>query len=83
MLAENDYEVVILDLGLPDGSGWTLLPFIAAKHPEPRVVVFSAHELSDADTRHFAASLVKSSTDNARLLSTLKRQIARNKQRPS
>lgn len=77
MLGENNYDLVILDLGLPDGSGWTLLPIIGKKRPEPRVVVFSAQELSERDAQQFAACLVKSSTDNAKLLSTLESQLQR------
>ena len=78
LLSENAYDLVILDLGLPDGSGWSLVPVIASKQPEPRVVVFSASELSEHDSQQFAACLLKSSTDNDRLLSTLRTQIQRN-----
>ena len=78
LLSENAYDLVILDLGLPDGSGWSLVPVIASKQPKPRVVVFSASELSGHDSQQFAACLLKSSTDNDRLLSTLRTQIQRN-----
>jgi len=62
--------VVILDLGLPDGSGLELLPVIQGLEHPPPVVVFSA---SDTATRvdvqqAVVASLVKSRTSNERLL---------------
>jgi len=69
-LATRTFDVVILDLGLPDGSGLELLPVIQGLEHPPPVVVFSA---SDTATRvdvqqAVAASLVKSRTSNARLL---------------
>ncbi|BAL24108.1 PAS domain S-box protein [Azoarcus sp. KH32C] len=74
-LAEHVYDLVILDFALPDGSGWELLPLISAQTPPPRIVVFSASDVSQYDAQHFAACLVKSNTDNARLLGTLQAQI--------
>ncbi|EXI87593.1 MAG: Sensor protein FixL [Candidatus Accumulibacter regalis] len=69
-LATRIFDVVILDLGLPDGSGLDLLPLIQGLAQPPAVVVFSA---SDAETplaaqRAVAASLVKSRTSNERLV---------------
>ncbi|HJV27491.1 MAG TPA: PAS domain S-box protein [Aromatoleum sp.] len=69
------YDLIILDFALPDGSGWELLPLISAQSPPPRVVVFSANDVSQCDAQHFAACLVKSNTDNARLLGTLRAHI--------
>jgi DNA-binding response OmpR family regulator len=35
------YDVVILDLGLPDGSGWDLLPDIKTAAPNSRLVILT------------------------------------------
>ncbi|MCF8150041.1 MAG: CHASE domain-containing protein [Burkholderiaceae bacterium] len=64
------FDLVLLDLGLPDGSGLDLLPQIQGLPHSPQVVVFSA---SDIDQRaeamkEIAASLVKSRTSNERLV---------------
>lgn len=75
LLRARQYDLVILDLGLPDGSGWDLLPLLSERALEAKVVVFSASNLSHADAQHFAASLVKANTDNATLLATIKRHI--------
>ncbi|NMG76045.1 response regulator [Aromatoleum diolicum] len=75
-LAAHAYDLIILDLNLPDGSGWELLPLISLQASRPRVVVFSASDVSRQHAQHFAACLVKSSTDNPTLLATLRAQIA-------
>jgi|GEM_PF-1238303 len=40
-LASGHYDLVILDIDLPDGYGWSLLPDIHALNPPPAVVVLS------------------------------------------
>ncbi len=69
-LEQQAFDLVLLDLGLPDGSGLDLLPLIQGLPHSPQVVVFSA---SDIDQRaeamkEIAASLVKSRTSNERLV---------------
>jgi signal transduction histidine kinase/DNA-binding response OmpR family regulator len=44
-VALDRFDVVILDLTLPDESGWDLLPYIRAQQPDARVVVLSSSEL--------------------------------------
>jgi len=75
MLAKNSYSLVILDLSLPDGCGRDLLPVIAALRPQPRVVVFSANDVTGKEAEAFAACLLKSATSNDKLLAVLKSQI--------
>ena len=74
-LASQRYDLVILDLSLPDGCGSELLPMIAAMRPEPRVLVFSASDVPHEEAERFAACLVKSVTTNADLLNMIKAQI--------
>ena len=38
------FDVVVLDLSLPDGEGTELIPEIRNRHPRTRVVVLSARE---------------------------------------
>lgn len=42
-----DYDLVFLDLNLPDGNGLTLVPKLKEKNPEIKIVVCSAHDSSD------------------------------------
>ena len=76
-LATNSFDLVILDLELPDGSGLELLPQLKcqSKRSVP-VVVFSAQDLGQDAARKVEATLVKSRTSNQELLDTIKSLIA-------
>ncbi|HEY6572086.1 MAG TPA: sigma-54 dependent transcriptional regulator, partial [Candidatus Eisenbacteria bacterium] len=45
------YDVVLLDVRLPDGSGLDLLPEILAGHPETAVIMMSGHATIDDAVR--------------------------------
>lgn len=70
------FDLVLLDLTLPGGSGWDLLDDIEALDRPPPVVVFSASEVSRGDGTRAAAVLVKAQTSNELLLQTLQRVLA-------
>jgi DNA-binding response OmpR family regulator len=77
-LARNMYDLVLLDIALPDGDGMELLAQLKnAARPTP-VVVFSARELSREDARRTEAALVKSRTSNETLLQTIQSLISKN-----
>ncbi len=67
-LSNQRYDLVILDLLLPDRTGWDLLPLIERQTPRPLVLVFSVTELSSADSGRVAAALVKSHVPNLELV---------------
>lgn len=73
MLAQSRYDLVILDLDLPDGSGKELLPLLRGALPPIPVMVFSVYEIGLEYAKSVDAALVKSRTDNAELLATIKR----------
>lgn len=68
-LKVEDYDLLMLDVGLPDGSGLELLPALrkSTRTPIPSLV-FSAHELSPRTANHVTAALLKSRTSNEELL---------------
>jgi CheY-like chemotaxis protein len=74
-LEHNYYDLVILDLSLSDGSGLMLLPLLNNATPPIPVMVFSAQEIGQIDVGEIQSVLVKSRTDNAQLLATIKRLI--------
>ncbi len=72
LLAENTYDLVILDLILPDAAGESLLPLIHANGSRsPQVLVFSTCAMSSELSRSVDKMLIKSQTSNE----VLKRQI--------
>jgi PAS domain S-box-containing protein len=75
-LNQSRYSMILLDLKLPDGSGWELLPQLQGLDPEPPVLVLSAEELDIEQKAMVQAALVKSHTSSQDFLNTLKRLVA-------
>jgi DNA-binding NtrC family response regulator len=75
LLKDRHFDLAILDVSLPDGSGMELLRELNSMTPPVPVMVFSAHEITIESIQKVGASLVKSRTDNAQLLATIKRMV--------
>jgi len=75
LLAQSRYDLVILDMDLPDGSGKELLPLLKSAIPPIPVMVFSVYEIGAEEAGEVDAVLVKSRIDNVELLATIKRLI--------
>ncbi len=71
-LGSTRYDLVLLDLALPDGDGAELVPSLAGHGP---VVVFSADPGESASGGCFTEVLVKSTTSNSDLLSAVDRWL--------
>jgi DNA-binding response OmpR family regulator len=75
-LLEESFDLVILDLNLPDGFGLELLPRLTNReHQCIPVVVFSAQEVGLEVAHRVTAALVKSRTSNQDLVNTIKSLI--------
>ena len=72
LLATEDFDLVILDLGLADGSGLELLDEIKGHCP---VVIFSAHNPDREISAQVSAALTKTMTSNEKLLATIKQVL--------
>jgi PAS domain S-box-containing protein len=71
MLMRQNFDLVLLDVGLPDGSGLDLLEVIKQHVKPPRVVIFSARDVSPQYARLVNTVLVKSRTSNQQLYDVL------------
>jgi DNA-binding response OmpR family regulator len=66
------FNLVILDVALPDGSGLDLLEPLSSSAGEPvPVLIFSASEMTEELTDRVAGALVKSRTSNEQLVATI------------
>ncbi len=75
-LDQNEYALVILDIGLPDGSGLDLLPRLGQLKPPIPILVFSAQEVNVQDYRQVSAVFVKSRVDIDSLACAIRAHIA-------
>ncbi len=83
MLSEEQFDLVILDLVLPDGTGLDLLPHVNQTGPLTSVVLFSAQEVDLASVKaagNVDAALVKTRTSSKKLLSTITELINKNRE---
>jgi len=74
-LREQRFDLVLLDLGLGEESGWNLFEDIDALDPRPPVIVFSANDADPEEGKRVEAVLVKSNTSNDELLHTIQRAL--------
>ena len=71
-MKENTVDLVLLDIGLPDGSGLDLLETIEHRANPPQVVVFSSDNIDEEVAQQVNAVMVKSSTSNTELVNSIK-----------
>jgi PAS domain S-box-containing protein len=81
-LARQRFDLVILDLALPDGSGLELLPFLSGLEPSTPVLIFSAHEVDAAVADRVASVLIKSQTSNRELLERVRAALGGSQSSP-
>jgi CheY-like chemotaxis protein len=74
-LRTNIFDLVLLDLGLPDGMGTELVSVLNTLNPVPRVVIFSALDSATDFSEQVAVSLTKSRTSTTQLLKTIKQLV--------
>lgn len=73
LLADRVFDVVILDIGLPDGSGLDLLPLLERGQSRVPVVVFSGADLPHKTRERVAAALTKSRDSVLHMAETVRR----------
>ncbi|MCJ8169013.1 PAS domain S-box protein [Atopomonas sediminilitoris] len=74
-LQREHFDVLILDLGLPDGHGSELLDQLGELAQPPAVLLFSAQPPTRETLRQVAGALVKANTSNQALLQSIHRLV--------
>lgn len=82
-LARRRFDAVLLDLALPDGSGWELLPELRGQQPAPGLVVLAGEAAFDGVRgKDDETLLIKGRFSSADLIEALSACIAASKNRP-
>ena len=71
LLTRESFGAVILDLELPDGSGWDLLPDISNLQPKARLIILTGQDTTPADANKVDSILLKSRVTPGQLLSAI------------
>ncbi len=71
LLQARSFAAIILDVGMPDGSGLSLIEGIDAVANPPPVIILSARDLDPALTRNAAVTLVKSRIAESEIAQTV------------
>ena len=75
-LDSEKLDLLLLDIGLPDGSGLELLEMLDKISPPLRVVIFSAYDVTEEYVKKVSAVLIKSKTNNFKLAEVIRNVIA-------
>jgi PAS domain S-box-containing protein len=71
-LAARPFSLIVLDIGLPDGSGLVLLEQVASfVQGRPPVIVLSANEVQPSASQQIYAVLVKSRVSEEKIVATI------------
>ncbi len=69
LLTQKHFSAIILDIGMPDGSGLEILDNIPnVKNPSPPILVLSASDLPSQINEKVAKTIVKSRTSEAKIV---------------
>lgn len=74
-LMQSAFDVVLLDIGLPDGSGWDLVSDIRNYQPEATIVILSGADMSQQQHRQVEAVLLKSRLSRDTLINSISARI--------
>ncbi len=58
LLAQREYDMALLDINLPDGSGYDLCRLIKHKHPHTLVIFLTANDQESDEIRGYEAGAV-------------------------
>jgi len=74
-VARHDYDLVLLDIALPDGSGWDLLDKLREKGALPPVIVFSGSSIGQERMAGVDGVLLKAHSTEEQLIATIRQAL--------
>jgi PAS domain S-box-containing protein len=74
-LRSNRYDLVLLDIGLPDGNGWQLIPDLQLYHAKVPVIVFSAQDVSVNQRNQATAVFGKTKVEPSALVEQISQML--------
>ncbi|NOQ36330.1 MAG: response regulator [Methylococcaceae bacterium] len=75
LLQDETFDLVILDVGLPDGTGLDILPFLNTHLSTTPIIIFSGESITEDVVNRVDAALIKSKVSNNELVGTIKSLI--------
>ena len=75
MLATRRYDLILLDIALPDGSGWEVFDKVREASPHPPVIVFSGSSVAQERLADVEGALLKSHSTEEQLVATIKQAL--------
>ncbi|WP_347331048.1 response regulator [Marinimicrobium locisalis] len=75
LLKQQAYDAVLLDIGLPDGSGWDLIPDIESAQPGAAIVILSGEDIGKEAPSAVASVLLKRQLTSEQLVNVIREQI--------
>ncbi|WP_396586227.1 CHASE domain-containing protein [Bermanella sp. R86510] len=79
LLKKRTYSGILLDIGLPDGLGWDLIPTIKAEQPDAAIIILTGNNVSDEKHDSVEAVLMKTRLTAEQLIDVIQSHINPNR----
>jgi PAS domain S-box-containing protein len=74
-IADRSYDLVLLDISLPDGSGWDLFDAMRQASRHPPVIVFSGSNVGQERLAVVEGALIKAHSTDEELVATIRHAL--------
>lgn len=79
-LTNDKFDLILLDINLPDGSGLDLIPFLKqTTNPEVPIVIYTAQRVNPVISREVAGALIKFRATNQEIINKVKSVVGARK----
>lgn len=78
LLKQQEYDAVLLDIGLPDGSGLELIPDIRSDQSAASIIVLTGYDLSNEQLDSVEAVMLKTKLTTEKLMDVIHSRIRSN-----